>query len=161
VAFASLILGIIGTVTGVGALAWQVIAWTRSGPVVTLTTTTSRSRREDMIVTAVNSGRGPVSVMRLEIRGIDISRFDLKLTKDSEQLPFRLEPSASVSWQLDLSKFVGEETQSRESAREWQAAMKSPDRDMRVYAILGNGKTVRSGPISREIRWEVRPRSGR
>jgi hypothetical protein len=33
---AGLILGIIGTVTGIAALAWEVVIWRRSGPVVTV-----------------------------------------------------------------------------------------------------------------------------
>ena len=62
---ASLILGIIGTVTGIGALAWQVVTWTRSGPVVTLIT--HRRGRYEAEVIARNSGRGPVSVESLGV----------------------------------------------------------------------------------------------
>jgi hypothetical protein len=153
VAIASLILGVVGTVTGVGALTWQVITWTRSGPVVTLTAGPLGWSRKTMTVTAVNSGRGPVSIMRLEIRDLYGLRIrDLKLAPDSEQLPFRLEPSASVSWQVDIPALVEQRRPwpgSDEWARELEATMESPDHDMRVHAILGNGKTVQSGPISR------------
>ncbi len=62
---ASLILGIIGTVTGIGALAWQVVTWTRSGPVVTLIA--RRRGRYEAEVIARNSGRGPVSVESLGV----------------------------------------------------------------------------------------------
>ena len=62
---ASLILGIIGTVTGIGALAWQVVTWSRSGPVVTLIA--RRSGRYEAEVIARNSGRGPVSVESLGV----------------------------------------------------------------------------------------------
>lgn len=34
---AGLILGIVGSATGIGALVWQVITWNRSGPIVSVT----------------------------------------------------------------------------------------------------------------------------
>ena len=44
-AIVSLILGVIGTVSGVGALVWNVLIWRRSGPVITIAGTGTRQVR--------------------------------------------------------------------------------------------------------------------
>jgi len=85
---ASLILGIIGTVTGIGTLAWQVVTWTRSGPVVTLIA--SRAGRYEAQVTARNSGRGPVSVESLGVTVNGQRRGPATLGPDSDEIHCRL-----------------------------------------------------------------------
>lgn len=65
---ASLILGIIGSVTGIGALAWQFYTWARSGPVITVSTSQgfpvhgNRLGEQTTGITARNSGRAPITV---------------------------------------------------------------------------------------------------
>ncbi len=64
---AALVLGIVGAVTGVAALAWQVITWTKSGAVVKVTANqaflASGGPAEQFLnVTARNTGRSPVTV---------------------------------------------------------------------------------------------------
>ena len=64
---AALVLGIVGAVTGVAALAWQVITWRKSGAVVRVTATQAfpaygGSSEQFLNVTARNTGRSPVTV---------------------------------------------------------------------------------------------------
>jgi hypothetical protein len=67
-AVAALILGIIGALTGVAALAWQVITWRQSGAVVAVTalqafpTYGDRVGDQHVNVSARNTGRSPVTV---------------------------------------------------------------------------------------------------
>jgi hypothetical protein len=64
----TLIIAIIGAVTGVGSLAWQVVAFTQSGPRVNVTAFQALLIADDaaddwhVTVTATNSGRAPVTV---------------------------------------------------------------------------------------------------
>lgn len=65
---AGLVLGIIGTSAGLGALVWHLITWQLSGPVVKVDATQGYLTQgpelsdEITIVTATNSARAPVTV---------------------------------------------------------------------------------------------------
>lgn len=64
-ALAGLILGIVGTLAGVGALGWQVLTWQASGPVVTVKAVQGLPTYQDRVgdpvtcVSSLNSGRSP------------------------------------------------------------------------------------------------------
>jgi len=64
----TLVIAIIGAVTGLGSLAWQVVTWGQGGPVVAVTARQSfpafgaHLGDPHMSVTASNSGRSPVTV---------------------------------------------------------------------------------------------------
>lgn len=103
VATASLILGIIGTVTGVGALVWQVITWTLSGPVISVSANQGFRTYGDQlgdqitIVTATNSGRSPVTVRSWGLRFPDGHTMIFREPfSGSATLPHRLEGGASA-----------------------------------------------------------------
>lgn len=106
----ALILGIVGTVTGVGALVWQVITWKRGGPVVTITATQAFPTYGDQVgealtcVTARNSGRAPVTVSSWGLRFPDGQvMFIRQPFAGSDQLPYRLEEGASGSWFIETA----------------------------------------------------------
>ena len=110
---ASLILGAIGTAAGIAALAWQLIAWRRSGPDVRVTGNVPIPYvgRTGMVrVTAWNKGRSPVSVISCGLQDLpgDVF-FPGEPTSGSDQLPFRLEQGARGSWLIrvpeDIDRF--------------------------------------------------------
>jgi hypothetical protein len=110
---ASLILGIVGTATGIGALTWQVITWKRSGPVVTVTANQAFPTYGDQLgepvtsVTARNSGRAPVTVSSWGLRFSDgQTMFIRQPFTGSSQLPYRLEAGASGSWLIETEAVV-------------------------------------------------------
>jgi hypothetical protein len=100
-AIAGLILGIIGAITGVAALAWQVITWRQSGAVIAVTACQAFPAFGDHVgeqhvnVSACNSGRSPVTVkgwgLRLPGGGTMISTNPVPW---SSPMPHRLEPGA-------------------------------------------------------------------
>lgn len=96
---ASLILGVIGTVAGVGALAWQMITWKRSGPVVRVTGDVPFSyvgRTRVVRVAASNEGRSPVSVTSFGLQSLNGEVFFKgQPLQGSDRLPFRLEQGDS------------------------------------------------------------------
>src|SRR5258706_14281869 len=137
-AIASLILGIVGTVAGVGELGWQVIAWHASGPVVTVSAVqglpTYDGRVGDPVtcVSAVNSGRSPVTVTSWGLRLPDgQSIFVPEPFPGSDQLPYRLDDGASGTWRADTAAVV-ETCNSHGVSYE----------DLHAYVTLGNGRTV-------------------
>jgi hypothetical protein len=132
---AGLILGIIGTVTGLGALAWQVTVWRRDGPVVALAAARASYSSGMIEVKAVNSGRGPVTVERLDVPLRDGRAWPILEKITDQHLPHRLEPAASATWDIDGRK-IGMMLQniSREHV--------DPDQPVMIRAVLGNGKPV-------------------
>src|SRR5262245_44789962 len=105
---ASLMLGIIGTATGVGALVWEVITWRRSGPVVAVDVTqglpTYSADVGDPVtqVTATNSGRAPVTVTSWGLELPDGQTiFVQQPFPGSDILPYRLEEGASGTWRIE------------------------------------------------------------
>jgi len=135
---AGLILGIIGTVTGVGALAWEVITWRRSGPVVTVKVIQALPTYGDHVgdpltsVTATNSGRAPVTVTSWGLQLPDgQTMFVQQPFPGSDTLPYRLEEGASGSWRVETIQVA-------ETCR-----VQGIDyADLRGYVNLANGKTV-------------------
>jgi hypothetical protein len=135
---ASLILGIIGTIAGVGALAWQVITWRRSGPVVTVEVNQGLPTYDDCVgnpitcVTATNSGRAPVTVTSWGLRLPNgQTMFVQQPFPGSDTLPYRLEQGASGTWSMETVQVA--ET-SRAQGVDYE--------ELRGFVKLGNGKTV-------------------
>ena len=135
---AGLILGIIGTVTGVGALAWEVITWKRSGPVVRVKVTQALPTYSDHVgdpltsVTATNSGRAPVTVTSWGLQLPDgQTMFVQQPFPGSDKLPYRLEQGASGTWRIET-------TQVAETCR----AQGTGYADLRGYVNLATGETV-------------------
>ncbi|MDB4898123.1 MAG: hypothetical protein JWN15_4385 [Firmicutes bacterium] len=137
-AIASLILGIIGSVTGIGALAWQVITWNRSGPVVKVTASQGFPVYGDdlgeqiTIVTAENSGRSPVTITSWGLRFRDGQVMVIRRPlPSSDPIPHRLEAGASGSWHFETVALA-----------ETCKAHGVNYEDLTAYVKLGNGKTI-------------------
>jgi hypothetical protein len=135
---ASLILGVVGTVTGLGALAWQVIIWQRSGPVVAVSaiqafpTYGDRVGEQVTCVTARNSGRAPVTVSSWGLRFPDGQvMFVRQPFAGSDALPYRLEEGASGSWYIET---VAVAEACRAHGVDYQ--------DLTAYVNLANGQTI-------------------
>lgn len=135
---AALILGIIGTSTGIGALAWQVITWQRSGPVVAVDVIQGLPTYGDHVgdpvtcVSAVNSGRAPVTVTSW---GLELPDGQTMFVKHpfpgSDSLPYRLEEGASGAWRIETIEVA-----------EMCQAQSIDYADLRGFVRLANGKTV-------------------
>jgi len=125
---ASLILGIIGTFTGVGALAWQVITWRRSGPIVKVTGDIPPyvGRTGVVAVTAWNGGRGPATVTACGLEDLDGKTFfPGEPLQGSHPLPFRLEQEDKGKWLVGVP-----------------APVDTISLDMRAYVQLASGKRI-------------------
>jgi hypothetical protein len=134
----SFILGIVGTVTGIGALVWQVITWKRSGPVVTVTAMQALPTYGDRVgdpltcVTARNSGRAPVTVSSWGLRFPDGQvMFIRQAFAGSDALPYRLEAGASGSWSVETT-----------AVAETCKAHGVDYADLTAYVNLANGQSV-------------------
>jgi hypothetical protein len=135
---ASLIFGVVGTVTGIGALMWQVITWRRSGPVVTVTANQALPAHGDQLgepltsVTARNSGRAPVTVSSWGLRFPDGQTIFVRQPfAGSNQLPYRLEEGASGSWFIETGAVV-----------ETCKAHGVDYADLTAYVSLADGRSV-------------------
>jgi hypothetical protein len=139
-AIAGLILGIIGAVTGVAALSWQVITWRQSGAVVAVTARQASRGSDDhageqlVKVSARNSGRSAVTVngwgLRLPGGGAMVI---LDPMQGSSPVPLRLEPGADGSWLLPT----------HEVAR-FCAGRGVRQQDMIAFVDLADGRTIRA-----------------
>jgi hypothetical protein len=134
---AGLVLGIIGTATGLSALAWQVVTWTLSGPVVTVEASqgfpTYGPEVGDpvTIVTATNSGRAPVTVNSWGLQFPDGQTMVVTQPfPGSASLPHRLEPGSSGQWMID-TKAVAETCRRQGVSYE----------ELRAFVKLGDGQT--------------------
>lgn len=135
---ANLIFVVIGTAAGVGALAWGVITWKHSGPVVAVKVLqglpTYGAHVGDPItcVTATNSGRAPVTVTSWGLELPDgQTMFVEQPFPGSDTLPYRLAEGTSGTWSM-------ESVQVAEASR-----VRGVDyADLRGFVKLGNGKTV-------------------
>jgi hypothetical protein len=135
---ASLILGVVGTITGLGALAWQVIIWQHSGPVVAVSAIQAIPTYGDHLgeqltcVTARNSGRAPVTVSSWGLRFPDGQVMVIRQpSAPSDLLPYRLEEGASGSWYIETAAVA-------ETCR----AHGVDYDDLTAYVNLANGQTV-------------------
>jgi hypothetical protein len=126
---ASLILGVIGTVTGIGGLVWQLLTWRRNGPIVKVIGDSPIpyvGRTGVAGVTAWNEGRSPVTVTSCGLQELDGEVFyPGQPLPGSDQLPFRLEQGASGRWVVNVP-------QHRDTV---------PLR-LRAYVRLANGKPI-------------------
>lgn len=137
-AAAALILGIIGTFTGVAALAWQVIVWRRSGAVVAVTafqafpTYGDRVGEPHVNVSARNTGRSPVTVNGWGLRLPDGQTMIVTNPASwSSPLHYRLEPGADGSWYVptaEVARFCTEHGIRQQ--------------DMVAFVNLADGRTV-------------------
>jgi hypothetical protein len=137
-AVAALILGIIGAVTGVAALGWQVITWRRSGAVISVTafqafpTYADRMGEAHVNVSARNSGRSPVTVNGWGLRLPDGRAMVVANPAPwSSALPHRLEPGADGSWYVptvEVARFCAEHG--------------TRQQDMIAFVNLADGRTI-------------------
>lgn len=133
-AIAALILGIIGALTGMAALAWQVITWRQSGAVVTVTACQALpSQGEPYVnVSARNTGRSPVTVNGWGLRLPDgWTMVALNPASWSSQLPHRLEPGADGNWYMptaEVARFCAEHG--------------TRQQDMIAFVNLADGRTI-------------------
>lgn len=134
----NLVLGIVGTVTGVGSLGWQVITWNRSGPVVTVDAVQGFPTYGDHLgeqvtcVTASNSGRAPVTVTSWGLRFPDGQVMYVPHPfAGSDQLPYRLEDGASGTWSIETSQVA-------ETCRKHGVDYA----DLTAFVKLANGQSV-------------------
>jgi hypothetical protein len=131
VAIVSLILGAIGAVAGMGALAWNVVAWRRSGPVVTVVGDWDSSGPG---VTVRNSGRAPATISEWGFhRGPLKLRAPDGLATSSPQLPYRLEQGERVSWRIK-----------HEALKAYCRARGLDEAELVPYVILATGASVRA-----------------
>jgi len=137
---ATFVLAIVGAVTGVGSLGWQVVTFNRSGPVVHVTATQAFPTYGNQVgdphvdVTARNTGRSPVTVQSW---GIELPDGQVMVSIQqlpwSASLPHRLEPGASASWYIE-TKAVQDECAKRGFRHQ----------DVRAYVNLGTGQVIRA-----------------
>jgi len=116
---AGLILGIIGAITGVAALVWQVMTWRQSGAVIAVTAHQAFPTYGDHLgephvnVSARNSGRSPVTVNGWGLLLPDgRTMVSANPAPWSTSLPYRLEPGADGSWYLpthEIARFCAEQ----------------------------------------------------
>jgi hypothetical protein len=134
----ALVLGIVGAVTGLGSLAWQVITWRQGGRRVKVTATQALpvfgSGASDwyMNVTASNVGRSPVTVRGWGLRMPDGKTMIMPSNLSwSASLPHRLEPGADASWYMpttEVHKFCAEHGIRHQ--------------DMTAFVNLADGRTI-------------------
>ena len=126
---ASLVLGAIGTVTGIGALVWQVITWKHTGPVVTVTGDVPIpyvGKTGVVRITAFNDGRSPVWIASCGLQDLNGELFfPGEPLQGSDELPYRLENGARGRWLINVPQ-----------------SMDTLPLRMRVYVRLANDKTV-------------------
>lgn len=137
-AVAALILGIIGALTGVGALTWQVITWRQSGAIVTVTalqafpTYGDHAGEPHVNVSARNTGRSPVTVKGWGLRLPDGRSMVVPNPAPwSSPLPHRLEPGADGSWYVptaEVARFCAEDG--------------TRQQDVIAFVILADGRTI-------------------
>lgn len=129
----TLVLGIVGTVTGIGALIWNVAAFAMTGPRVFVEVTEGRTDGFQLIfgpglwsahpnkttlylphrvvvVTATNKGRLPLTVAQAGIRYDNNIRY-----MSNEDANFRLEPHTNHTWRLPLEQASAAVRASRKS----------------------------------------------
>lgn len=104
----TLVLAIVGTVTGVLSLAWQTYTWKKSGPDVKVTATNTfpvfgdNLGEHHLTVTAANTGRAPITVT---VWGIEMPGHGSIITRVpipwSTPLPHRLEPHSSADFHME------------------------------------------------------------
>ena len=134
---AALVLGIVGAVTGVAALAWQVITWIKSGAVVRVTATQAflaygGSSEQFLNVTARNTGRSPVTV-----KGWGLQFPDGRTMVFPHPAPWssppshRLEPGAEGSWYTPTAEVA-------RSCAEYRVRQQ----DMTAFVNLADGRTI-------------------
>jgi hypothetical protein len=134
----TLVIAIIGAVAGLGSLAWQVVTWGQSGPVVAVTARQLFPTYGDhvgdahMSVTASNSGRSPVTVKGWGLRLPDGQAMIMTTNLPwSDSLPHRLEPGADASWHMPTAE-----------VQKFCADQGIRHQDMTAYVNLADGRTI-------------------
>jgi hypothetical protein len=134
----TLVIAIIGAVTGIGSLAWQVVTFRQSGPVVTVTATQAMPTYGAEVgdphvdVTARNTGRSPVTVTGWGLRFPDGQGMIFpNALRWSTSLPHRLEPGANASWYWPTEEV---KRASAERGVRYQ--------DLTAYVNLADGRTI-------------------
>ncbi len=132
------ILSITAIVLSGASLGWQMLSWRRGGAIVTVTATTAIPAYGPTLgephveVTAVNTGRSPVTVNSWGLKLADGRKMAiLESASWSASLPHRLEPGASASWCVETRAVT--ESAGHNGIRY---------QDLIAYLTLGNGRTV-------------------
>jgi hypothetical protein len=135
---ATLIIAIIGAVTGMGSLAWQVGAFRQSGPRVKVTAMQALligmgyADDRHMSVTATNSGRAPVTVKGWGLRMPNGDAIHVTSSVPlSASLPYRLEPGSDASWYAPTAE-----------KQEYCTQLGVRHQDITAYVNLADGSTV-------------------
>lgn len=152
----TLILAIVGVVTGIIALVWQAVEFRLSGPRVVLevtealvlpngavfgpgvwtATSTGSDGAPDIAVTATNKGRAPVTVQGVRL---DLPAGNFLITgsrHSSPSLPHRLEASESATWFADLRVVAAVATTA--------VSLGATNTPVKASAELGDGRRVTS-----------------
>lgn len=136
------LLAIIGAVTGIGALVWQIFTWRRLGHRVKVTSSNALmihsdgvSRNDDQVcVTAFNKGTSAVTITTWGIGvGGNQSAHASRLHDLTDRLPFRLEPGAEGNFYFPTAEL-----------RAYNARTKFPYSDMRPWVRLATRQTIES-----------------
>jgi phosphatidylserine/phosphatidylglycerophosphate/cardiolipin synthase-like enzyme len=136
---AALILGIVGSVTGISSLIWQVISWRRAGPVVRLSASSSFFK-SGIAITAFNTGRSDVTVNNLIVPLRDGKAWPIAegmkgLVITEDHFPHRLEAGTSARCDVD-ARII------RAALDNIRPKLLIPDRRLKIGAVLGNSKRV-------------------
>jgi hypothetical protein len=145
------ILSITAIVISCVSLAWQVVTWRQSGPVITVTVSQAMPTygpgmgtsvgEPHVCVTAANSGRSPITVKNWGLKLADGRTLAMRGTSWSAALPCRLEPGADASWYVETK-----------SVTESCAANGIRYQDLLAYVSLADGQTIKAREPG--IRWK-------
>jgi hypothetical protein len=143
---ATLLIAVLGLVLAVLSLAWQAWTWSRSGPVLSLSTSNQFPSYADHLgdhlvcLTVVNKGRAATTI---QAWGIELPDGGNIVSWNNPpwftQLPQRLEPHASVDLRIDA-----------EELRQVAAERSVPFDSMRPWVRAGDGRQyyARGVPLS-------------
>lgn len=100
-ALPAFVIAIVGAVTALGALVWNILAWALSGPRVRVVCHVSPALDEDGIDVAAyiwNKGRAAIDIVNAELHCDGWESFNAVplLGRDEPGLPHRLEPGSAV-----------------------------------------------------------------
>lgn len=134
------VLAVVGAVTGVIALIWQVATWRRGSHRVVVKTANSFPigglvETEHLVaITAHNVGAMAVDIVAYGITAANGGNLnDFRRSQPNGPLPHRLEPGASVDYYMNA-----------DAIREYREESGFPFSRMKPWVRLGTGKTVMS-----------------
>jgi hypothetical protein len=137
------ILSITAIVISCLSLAWQVVAWVGSGPVIRVTVSQALPTygpgmgtsvgEPHVCVTAANSGRSPITIKNWGLKLPDGRTLAILGKPWSAVLPCRLDPGADASWYAETK-----------SVTDSCAANGIRYQDLFAYVSLADGRTIKA-----------------